>query len=315
VDEEERNSQIERMQSRFGAFTDVEEVSGNDMIKADLMEVDKKEEPVEGGISVTDVSISLEVIKEEKIKRKFLGCRTGDQVVVDVKKAFENETDLAAMLKTGKENLATISNFFRITVRSVSRFEKALVNQDLFDKVYGKDTVKSPEEFNLKVEEELRAAFERNSDFRFRRDAREYYLSKFKKDLPVAFLKRWLLHTNEGKVSADQIEKDFDNFLLDLKWQLIKGKIVRDNELKITENELISHVSDVFRQQFVQYYGIADVPAETLEKYARESLAREEERNRYVESLMENKVYAFIRSTVKLDTKEVTLEKFNKLFE
>ena len=71
----------------------------------------------------------------------------------------------------------------------------------------------------------------------------------------------------------------------------------------------------LFRQQFVQYYGIADVPDETLEKYAKESLAREEERNRYIESLMENKVFEFMQKTVKLDTKEVTLEEFNKMFE
>jgi trigger factor len=315
VDEEERNKQIDRIQSRFGLFKDAAEVTDNEMLKADLVETDKKGNPVENGIKVEDASISLESVKDEKIKSKFKGCKPGDQVVLNVKKAFENETDLAALLKIDKEKLAGISPDFKITLKSVSRFEKAEVNQDLFDKVYGKDIVKSEEEFKTKVEEELKSTFERNSDYKFKLDAKDFYLGKFQQDMPGEFLKRWLMHTNDGKITLDQIEKDFDHFKTDLKWQLIKGKVTRDNELKINEEELLAHVTEAMRQQFMQYYGIADVPAEMLEKYAKESLAREEERHRYVESLNENKVYEFIQKTVKLDTKEITLEKFNKLFE
>jgi trigger factor len=113
----------------------------------------------------------------------------------------------------------------------------------------------------------------------------------------------------------EQIDKDFDHFTTDLKWQLIKGKTTRDHELKIDEEELLVHVKESIRQQFVQYYGIGEVPAEMLEKYAREGLAREEDRNRYLESYNENKVFDFIKKTVKLDNKEITLEKFNKLFD
>lgn len=315
VDEEERNKQIDRIRSRFGAFQDATVVTENEMLKADLAEADGKGIPLEGGIRVEEASISLEFIKDEKTKKKFKGCKSGDQIVIDVKKAFENETDLAALLRIDKEKLADTGSDFVVTVKSISRFEKAEVNQELFDKVYGKDQVESQEAFNRKVDEELMATFERSSDYKFRLDAREYYLEKFKKDLPAEFLKRWLLHSNEGKVSPEQIEKDFDHFRTDLKWQLIKGKITRDNELKITEEELLAHAAAAIRQQFIQYYGVGEVPADMLDKYAKESLKREDERNRYVEGLNENKVYDYIKKTVKLDTKEITLEKFNKLFE
>ncbi len=315
IDDTERQKQIDRIQSRFGSFKEAQEVTENEMIKADMVETDKKGNPVAEGIVVEDATISLEFVKDEKIKKKFKGCKPGDQIAVDVKKAFENETDLAALLKIDKDRLATINPDFRVTLKSVSRFEKAEVNPELFDKVYGKDAVKTEEEFMARVDEELRSAFERNSDYKFRLDAKDFYLEKFKQELPGEFLKRWLLHTNDGKVTMDQIEKDFDHFKTDLKWQLIKGKMTRDNELKINEEELLAHVSEVIRQQFVQYYGIGEVPAEMLEKYAKESLNREEDRNRYIESLNENKVYEFIQKTVKLDNKEITLEKFNKLFE
>jgi|WetSurSiteA1Bulk_404760.scaffolds.fasta_scaffold00590_11 trigger factor len=315
VDAGEITKQIERMQSRFGKLIDADQVTENEVLKADLAEADKKGSPVENGISVEDASISLEFIKDDKTRKKFKGCKPGDQLVIDVKKAFENETDLAALLKISKEKLAGISPDFLVTLKTVSRFEKAEINQDLFDKVYGKDNVKSEEEFKIRVEAELKSAFDRNSDYRFRMDARDYYLGKFKQELPGEFLKRWLLHTNDGKVTMEQIEKDFDHFKSDLKWQLIKGKVTKDNNMKINEEELLAHATDAIRQQFIQYYGIAEVPAEMLEKYAKESLAKDEERNRYAEGLNENKVYEFIRKTVKLDSKEVTLEKFNKLFE
>lgn len=315
VDEAERNKQVDRIASRFGTFKEVTEVSENEMIKADMVEIDAQGNPVENGVKVEDGTISLEFIKDETSKKQFQGLKPGDQLVIDVKKAFENETDLAALLKIDKAKLAGISSDFKLTLKSVSQFEKAVVDQELFDKVYGKDTVKSIEEFHQKIDEELKAAFERNSDYKFRIDARDYFLSKFTQNLPGGFLKRWLMHSNEGKVTMDQIEKDYEHFETDLKWQLIKGKTTRENELKTTEEELLAHVMEVMKQQFTQYYGIAEVPADMLEKYAKESMGHEEERNRYIESLNENKVYEFIRKTVKLDTQEITLENFNKLFE
>ncbi len=315
ADEEEIGKQRDRISSRYGSFKETDEViSDNEMLKADLVELGQGNEPVEG-VHVEDASISLEFVKDEESKQKFMGLKAGDLLDIDVKKAFVNETDLAALLKITKEKLAETGNNFRVTIKSVSRFEKAAINTELFDKVYGPGQVKSLEEFDVKISEELKAAFERNSDYKFRIDAKEFYLAKFKQDLPAAFLKRWLVYTNQGKMTIEQIEKDFDAFVTDLKWQLIKGKVARDNEMKINEDELVAHTKGVFRQQFIQYYGIADVPDDTLEKYARESLGREEERNRYMESLMENKVFEFMQKTVKLDTKEITLQEFNKMFE
>lgn len=315
LDDEEINRHVDRIASRYGSLKDVEQVEAADMIKAGLTETDSSGNAVENGIRVEEATISLEFIKDEESKNKLLGLKKDDQVIINVNKAFENETDRAALLKTEKEKLSEISPDFQVTVRSVSRFEKAAIDQELFDKAYGKDKVTSEEEFKSKVAEELKAAYERNSDYRFKKDAREYFLGKFTKTLPDAFLKRWLMHTNEGKVTAEQIEKDYDHFTEDLRWQLIKGKISRDNQLKITEEELLDHIRETIRQQFIQYYGVGDVPQDLLDKYAKESLAKEEERNRYTESLNENKVFDHLKKNVKLDPKEVTLEDFNKLFE
>jgi trigger factor len=315
VNEEEINKQIDRMASRYGTHKDAEQIEENEMIKADLTELDGSGNPVENGVKVEEGLISLEFIKDEEIKQRFKGLKQNDQLIIDVKKAFVNEVDLAALLKVDKEKLASVNAEFSLVIKTISRFEKAEISQDLYDKAYGKDNVKSEEEFRKKIEEELSKAFERNSDYKFRMDARELLLAKFTQKLPEDFLKRWLLQTNQGKVTAEQIEKDFDPFTVDLKWQLIKGRITRDHELKIADEELLDHAKESIRQQFIQYYGIGEVPADLLDKYAKESMGREEDRNRFIESLNENKVFDFIKKTVKLETKEITLEEFNKLFE
>ncbi|MBN2814693.1 MAG: hypothetical protein JXQ80_11495 [Bacteroidales bacterium] len=315
VDKDEIAKQVDRMATRFGTYKDTDEITGDELVKAGMVEVDEANNPVENGVVVDEGSISLEFVSDDKIKKQFKKLKAGDQLVIDVKKAFTNETDLAALLKVDKEKLKDISNHFQLTLKSVSKFEKAAVDQELFDKVYGKDAVKSQEEFEQKITDELKAAYDRNGDYKFRMDAKDFYIGKFKGDLPSAFLKRWLLHSNEGKVTAEQIDKDFEHFLTDLKWQLVKGKITRDNSLKIEEEALLDHVKEAIRQQFIQYYGIGEVPADMLEKYAKESLDREDERNRYIESMNEQNVYDFIKKTVKLDNKDITLEKFNKLFD
>ncbi|HLO59276.1 MAG TPA: trigger factor [Bacteroidales bacterium] len=315
VDDEEVNKQIDRMTNRYGSFADTDVISENEMIKADLTELDASGNAVENGVKVEDGTISLEFVKDQESKDRFKGLKAGDELVLDVKKAFVNDTDLAALLKIDKEKLNDINPDFKVVVKSISRFEKAPVNQELFDKAYGKDKVKSEEEFRQKVRDELKAALGNSSNYKFKKDARDYFLGKFDRKLPEEFLKRWLLHTNEGKVTQEQVDKDFVHFTEDLKWQLIKGKITREQELKINEEDLVAHVKEAIRQQFVQYYGLAEVPEDLLDKYAKESLNREEERNRYIDSLNEEKVFDFIRKTVKLDTKEITLENFNKLFE
>jgi trigger factor len=313
INEEDFTKQVDRICSRYGKLVETDEITGSEMLKADLTELNKQGEPFEGGLHIEGASMALEFVKEEKIKKKFKGCKPGDQLVIEIKKAFENDTDLAALLKVEKERLSSLQRDFRITIRTVSRFEKAEVNQELFDKVYGQDLVHSEEEFKKRIEDEMKAAFERNAQYKFRLDARNYYLAKFKSSLPEAFLKRWLLQSNQGKVTLEQIEKDFDHFIIDLKWQLIKGRIGKDHSLTFTEEDLLTHATVVMRQQFVQYYGVTELPTDLIEKYAKESLGKEEERGRYAESMMEEKVYDFIRQKIKLENKEITSEKFQKL--
>jgi len=315
IDEKDIDKQVELIRKRYGKVEDADEVAEDSVLKVSLKETDAKGNVVPEGKKVEETSLSIEFIQDNKIRKQFLGKNVQDTLVVNAKKAFTNEADLAAMLNLGKEELAGAPSEYQVTVLHISRFVMAELSQDLFDKVYGEGSVSAVEGFREKVKEEISKAYEQSSDFKFTQDARAHYLSKFRQALPAAFLKRWLLHTNEGNITAEQVEKDFEQFAEDLRWQLVKSRLIRFHNLSYTEDELLSFAAGSIRQQFVRYYGVASVPADLLAKYAQENLADEQQRNRYVEGLMENKLFDFVRNTVKLDTKDVTLEKFNTLFE
>ena len=222
---------------------------------------------------------------------------------------------MAALLKIEKEKAADLNGEFNLIIKNISKFEKAEVNQELYDKIYGKDIVRSNEEFKHKLDEEIRMKLDRDSEYKLKLDIRNTYLKRFKKDLPREFLKRWLILVNKDKYTEEQIDKDFDHFTEDLKWQLIKNKIIKDNDIKVSEQEILDYVKGYARLQFAQYYGMTDVPEETLMNYANELLKKDEEKKQFYERKFEDKVIEFIKNVIKINNKEVSFEKFNKLLE
>ena len=119
-------------------------------------------------------------------------------------------------------------------------------------------------------------------------DIKALALEKTDFQLPEEFLKKWLLRVNEN-TTAEQIEKEFDNFRKDLRWQLIRNKVARDNEVKITEEELLTEAANITRYQF-QQYGLFYATDEQINNYAKETLKREEDAKRIADKILEEKV-------------------------
>ena len=305
VTEEDLNKYKENILRQYGKLVDTDAAGEEDFIKATL---------TQGEHTIEDGYISLKTIPEKKLKTPFLGKKVGDELDVDVKKTFTNETDLAALLKVKKEELAKFDPVFHIKITEVKRFEPAELNQDLYDRLFGKDEVKSEEEFNKKAEARITGEYAQESEFRFTIDVREEALKKAKLKLPESFLKRWLLYANEGKLTTEKIDQDFESFADDLRWQMIRGYLTKTQELKVTEEDLQDHALKMARYQFAMY-GLHNASQEHLEHYAKSILANEQEIKRIYEKVEEEKVIAYIRSVVTLDEKEITLEKLQKLYE
>ena len=186
------------------------------------------------------------------------------------------------------------------------------MNQELYDKVLGKDVVADEESFKAKISELLSNQFKPNADNFFMESARELILKKMKDvALPEPFLKRWLLVANE-KNTEESIEKDFPKISDDLKFHLAKEKIVKEQNIKIENTDLETLASEIARAQFAQY-GMSNIPEDMLKNYS-ESLLKDENtlRNMY-ERVVENKIGDWLKTTVKVDAKNIESKKFNEL--
>jgi trigger factor len=305
VTDDDLSKYKEKQREQYGQMVDVDAVGENDLIKATL---------TQGEYSIDDTYISLDTIPDKALKSPFLDKKAGDEFDVDVKKTFTNEVDLAALLKVKKEELAKFEPLFHVRIAEVKRFEPAVLNQDLYDRIFGKDEVKSEEEFDEIAKSRIASEYEQESEYRFTIDAREEALKKAKIELPDGFLKRWLLYANEGKLTAEQVDKDFESFAGDLRWQMICGYIMKAQDLKVTEDDLQAHALKMARYQFAMY-GLHSASAEQLEHYAKSILANEQELKRICEKVEEEKVIVHLKQVVKLDEKEITVDQLRKLYE
>ncbi len=288
---------------QHGTLQPVDLVEEEDFIIADLVQGDKK---VEGSY------ISLKNIEDQKIKKLFIGKEVGSSFQIDVNKAFVNETDRAALLKIKKEELPSIEPIYEVTIKEIKRFTEAVEDQDLYDRLFGKESVKSAEEFDSKILDRMQSEYSLESDYRFMIDARNSLIEKSGIKIPEDFLKRWLYSANEGKFTNEEIERDFPLFAQDFKWQLIRESIMKDQKIEVKKENLLDHAKKIASYQF-SMYGLNNAPEEQIEKYAESLLANEKEGRRIYEKVEDDLVLEYVKSTVSLSIKKVTMEELHKL--
>jgi trigger factor len=313
VDEKMRSQYLENYTRRYGELKKSEQIEEKDVVKGKIEAIDENGNVTPEGLSVEETSLGIDIIKDEKIKKEFIGKNIHDTIDFDLKKAFPNDTEIAGILHKKKEEVADLGANYRFTVNEISRFYPAELGKELFDKIFGEGVINSEEEFMKKIEEEIVANLKRESDFKLMMDIKNMTMEKTDFQLPEEFLKKWLLRVNE-KSTAEQIEKEFDSFSKDLKWQLIRNKVARDNEVKISEEELQKEAENITRYQF-QQYGLFYTTDEQIANYAKETLKRDEDAKRIADKILDEKVILLIKELVKLEDKSVTTEEFNKLFE
>jgi trigger factor len=313
VDEKMKNDYLENYTRRFGELRSAETTEDKDVIKGKLEAIDSDGNPVPEGPSADLTSLAIDIIKDKKIKKQFIGKGLNESIDFDLKKAFPNDTEVAGLLQKKKEEVGSIEGNFRFTINEISRFHPAELGPELYSRIYGEGIVTSEEEFMKKIEDEIAVSLKRESDYKLMLDIKTHTLEKTDFPLPEEFLKKWLLRVNEN-TTAEQIEKEFDSFRKDLKWQLIRNKIARENEVKITEEELLQEAANITRNQFHQY-GLFYATDEQISNYAKETLKREEDAKRIADKILEEKVILILKELVKLENKSVSIEEFNKLFE
>ncbi|MCL2098342.1 MAG: trigger factor [Bacteroidales bacterium] len=305
VTKEDLSKYQESILRQHGKLENTETSSDEDFITATL---------TQGEHLIENTYISLKNIEDQQFRMPFIGQKVGDEIEVDVKQTFTNETDLAAMLKVKKEELADFEPVFKIKINEIKRFAPAELNQDLFDRIFGEDVVKNEEEFNQKAEERIASEYAQESNYRFAKDARVIAFDKANIVLPDNFLKRWLLYANEGKITKEQIDKDYEAFAEDLRWQMIRGYIAKEQKFEVTKEAMLEHARQMARYQFAMY-GLPNVPDEHIDRYANTILDNEKEARNIYERAEDSMVMNYIKSAVTLEEKEITMEKMQELYE
>ena len=314
ADDEMVSKQAEAYTSRAGENKPAGSVEEKDTVRGTFVQLDEAGTELEGGIVAPKVVIAMDVMKDEEIKTSFMGKTVGDVVVFDPLKAYDNKHEVGHMLNISHEEAEKLSGNFNFTIEEILRFEKAELNQDLFTKIYGEESgITTEEEFRAKVKSEIEENFVYSSNYKFFIDSSELLKNNILFDLPKAFLKR-LIKTTNKEMTDEQIDTDFDSYMLDLKWQLIKDKIVKDNELKITEEDVRTLAREMALVQFRQY-GLNNISEEHLENYTNHMLKNEEERRKLVSKKQDDVILGTIKDKVTLDIKEINYEEFNKMLE
>jgi len=309
------DEQIENFSQRFGSYEPAEEAGENDLLKGDFIQLDENGEPDLEGLRAEDALVSVSQIADEETKKLFTGAKANQDIAIDPVAAFPNEADRAAMFRVKKEELGKISGKFRYTISEVSSFKAAEVNQDLFDKTYGEGSVNSLDEFREKIKTDMERQFLSESNYKFHIDAREKMLKKFDFELPDEFLKRWMLATTRDEtLTKEKIEEEYPSFRDDLRWQLIKDKIIEEQSINVEPQEKKAYAVMDARNRFSQY-GMHNVPDDQLAGLAESILSNKDEERRLTEQIQENKVINFVKETVKVDEKKVSLDEFKKMFD
>lgn len=287
---------------QFGSLADTAEAKEDDFVIVDFAQEGKT---VEGSyVGVKNV--------EGEARKSFLGAKVGDQFDVNVNEAFTNESDRAYMLKVKKEELAGLNPEFHVTVKEVKTFAPAEENQETYDKIFGEGKVHSAEEFDKAVEEKLVDNYRQESDYKFSKDVRDYLLKKADVKLPEEFLKRWLLHINEGKFTKEEIEKEAPAFFEDFRWQLVRGFLMQKFGLKVDEKELHEAAQAYVSYQYAAY-GMGNVPENIIKESSVRVLQDENTLHRIVENVETQKVIEAVKGVVSLAEDTVSVEKFREL--
>ncbi len=313
VDQKMMEENIESIRMNYGTNEEAETVEEKSSVRGDFEQIGEDGVKTDGGIVTEGVLIAVDLMKDEAVQKQIIGMKAGDLLVFDPVKVFGDRHEVGHLLNISHEAAEELNSDFRFTVRSVLNFKKADLTEDLYKKIYGPETdILTEEQFRERLALEISQNLAQSSDRKFALDARDILVGNIQFDLPEDFLKRWLKEVNQ-EMTEEQISKDFGDFTKDLRWQLIKNSLIREHEIGITDEEVEAMAREIAVSQFRQY-GIYQLPDEHLDSYVKKILEKEEDKEKIIRRLFDEKVISLVREKGTVVEKEVTSEEFGAFF-
>ena len=324
VDDKLIDQQVDMFANRADHYTTAEsyDPEKRDVLKGDLRELDENGNTLEGGITESDESLMPAYFDDEEQKEKFKDAKPGDIITFNPTAAYKgSETQIASLLKIDRDKAGEHKGDFSFQVTEVSRWEKAEVNEQLWQGVYGKDSgIKDEKGFREAIAKGLAQQLQGDSDFKFLQDVRAHVLKKIGKvQYPDEMLKRILLANNSKDLKTEEDKKKFidDNYqgsLEALTWDLAKNQLAVAAGIKVEDKDVENAAEEMARMQFAQY-GMSNVPEEYVKNYAKELLKKEDTVRQMADRALDQKLTEKLKTVVKLDHKETSLDDFNKMME
>jgi trigger factor len=299
--------EITRMQIKAGKMTEPETVESEECVLNILFtEADKEGTVVEGGASKEN-SVIVKYLTAAT-QKKFMGKKIGDVVTVQLSKAFE-EDKLAAFVQDlgfAPDDKEAGKKYFNMEIVKIGLVEKRELNEEFFKEVYPTKDIKTEEELRNNLREEIQQYWDNQSKNQLQDQLYHYLLDDTNMEFPAEFLKRWLQTGGEEAKTAEQAEAEYPGFSNQLKWTLISDKLIQDNKLQVTNEELREYM----KVEVMRYFGTMDMGGDTswIESYIDRMMKDEKQVDSSYRRLITEKLFSWIETQVKPKEKEVTAE-------
>ncbi len=301
--EELINKEVENLQTRFGKLITQEEATEESNITgtftAEESEINKK------------ATFAIADIKGKTNQKKLVGAKVGDVIELKTKKLFEDDHKLQTVLGVSHEEAHDLDIKVTLTIEEVNKTELADLDQDLFDKLFPDGSVTTATELKDKIKEDAEKQFQQQADQQLLNAVTEHLVENTTFDLPAEFLQKWLQTAGEKELSLEEAKEEYSKSEKGLRYQLIEGKIMKDNEIKLDYAELQEYAKGFIRAQMAQF-GNMNPSEEELDNIAGRVLSNQEEAQRLQSQLISQKLLAFFKENMKFKTKEVSYEDFIK---
>lgn len=303
ADEKMINSEIDSVLSRYGKMSSLDEVTEEATITGKFVNEENEIEKTS--------TIQMSEIKGKVNLKKFLGKKVGDVVELKTKGLFEDEHKLGHVLGVKHDEVHGLDIDVALTIETITKLEKADLNQELFDKMFGEGVVSSTDELKARIKQDAEVQFTSHSDQQLLNDVTEFLIANTKFDLPKEFLIKWLETAGEKPMTTEEAIAEYERSEKGLRYQLIEGKLITDNKIQVAFEDLKNFTIELIKAQMAQY-GQMNPSDKEMDEIAYKVLTNEEERKRLSAQMMSTKLLDFFKQNLKLKSKKVSFDDFVK---
>jgi len=297
------DEQIERVQKQYGKLVPQDAVEKDSEITGAYTNEEKEID--------NTVTLTLDKFKGKSTAKQFVGAKAGDVITSKTKGLFEDDHDLMHALKIEHDDAHGLDVEVNFTISEINKRELADLDQELFDKLFGKDEVTSVTELRAKIKEDAEKQFVQQADQKLLNDVTEHLVENTKFDLPAEFLTKWMQTSGEQELDADQAREEYEKSEKSLRYQLIEGKLIEANNVQVTMDDIKSHAREMIKGQMAQF-GQMNPSDKELDDIAARVLSNQDEARRISEQLVSQKLLTVYKEKANLKTKELSYENFVK---